>query len=214
MLSVNDENYREYEVYYLMNFVLLGLGAQEEKFYVKSIISVSGNSHYQAVDLDHDFNSNITNPLYQLFASCFLNSQKIMPLLEDVFGGGDIYHAMNDERENLFDDEISERFFKNLEFNTSLDGFENGSCWQELRERSRLFLTKYSLLDNFDFPNPMKFSEFLYPDDFEKYDPAPRWSWCGQFISLEDWMRLKKMTLDAYDGIELALLHKSQSRLG
>ena len=202
MLSVNDENYREYEVYYLMNFVLLGLGAQEEKFYVKSIIPVSGNSHYQAVDLDHDFNSNITNPLYQLFASCFLNSQKIMPLLEDVFGGGDIYHAMNEERENLFDDEISERFFKNLEFNTSLEGFENGSCWQELRERSKLFLKKYSLLDDFDFPSPMKFSEFLYPDDFESYDPSPRWSWSGQLISLEDWTLMKNITTAAYKSVE------------
>ncbi|MFC3217365.1 hypothetical protein [Comamonas sp. JC664] len=86
--------------------------------------------------------------------------------------GGDIYREINNERENLFDDEVSNRFFENLEFNTSLNGFENGECWQELREKSRLFLTKYSLLDNFDFPNPMKFSEFLYPDDFEKYDPA------------------------------------------
>ena len=84
MLSVNDENYRKYEVYYLMNFVLLGLGAQEEKFYVKSIIPVSGNSHYQAVDLDHDFNSNITNPLYQLFASCFLNFISITPFSPDT----------------------------------------------------------------------------------------------------------------------------------
>ena len=202
MLSVNDENYRGYEVYYLMNFVRLGLGAQEEKFYVKSIIPVSRNSHYQAVDLDHDFNSNITNPLYQLFVSCFLNSQKIMPLLEDMFGGGDIYHAMNDERENLFDDEISERFFKNLEFNTSLEGFENGSCWQELRERSKLFLKKYSLLDDFDFPSPMKFSEFLYPDDFESYDPSPRWSWSGQLISLEDWTLMKNITTAAYKSVE------------
>lgn len=203
MLSVNDKNYREYEVYYLMNFVLLGLGAQEEKFYVKSIVPVSVNSHYQTVDLDHDFNSNITNPLYQLFVSCFLNSQKIMPLLEDMFGGGDIYHEMNDERESLFDDEILERFFKNLEFNTSLDGFENGSCWQELRERSKLFLKKYSLLDDFDFPIPMKFSEFLYPDDFESYDPSPRWSWAGQLISLEDWTLMKNITTTAYKNVEI-----------
>lgn len=203
MLSINDEKYEEYEVYYLMNFVLIDCGVQEGKFFVKNIIPVNSNSHYQAVDLDHDFNSNIANPLYQLFVSCFLNSQKIMPLLEDMFGEGDIFHDINNERENLFNDELSNRFFENLEFNTSLDGFENGTCWQELRERSRSFLTKYNLLDNFDFPNPMKFSEFLYPDDFEKYDPAPRWSSCGQFISLEDWMYFKKKTLDAYHGIEL-----------
>ena len=127
-----------------------------------------------------------------------------MPLLEDMFGGGDIYHAMNDERENLFDDEISERFFKSLEFNTSLEGFENGSCWQELRERSKLFLKKYSLLDDFDFPSPMKFSEFLYPDDFESYDPSPRWSWSwsGQLISLEDWTLMKNITTAAYKSVE------------
>lgn len=203
MLSLSDERFCQYEVYYLMNFVLIKPKSQLAHFYVKRIMPVRAELHFQAIDLDHDFNSNITNPLYQLFVSCFLNSQKIMPLLEDMFGGNDIYHEINDERENLFDDELSNRFFENLEFNTSLDGFENGACWQELRERSRLFLRKYSLLNNFDFPNPMKFSEFLYPDDFEEYDPAPRWSWCGQFMSLEDWMYFKKTTLDAYHGIEL-----------
>ena len=204
MVFLNDENYSEYEVYYLMNFVLIESKSQRAHFYVKKIVPVIAELHFQAVDLDHDFNSNITNPLYQLFVSCFLNSQKIMPLLEDMFGGGDIYHAMNDERENLFDDEISERFFKNLEFNTSLEGFENGSCWQELRERSKLFLKKYSLLDDFDFPSPMKFSEFLYPDDFESYDPSPRWSWSwsGQLISLEDWTLMKNITTAAYKSVE------------
>ncbi len=202
MLSINEDTYRDYEVYYLMNFVLLDCGAQEDKFYVKSLFPVSIDSHLQSVDLDHDFNSNITNPLYQLFISCFLNSQKIMPLLESIFGGGDMYHEINNERENLFGEEMSNRFFENLEFNTSLDGFENGACWQELRKRSRLFLKKYSLLDDFDFPNPMKFSEFLYPDDFEEYDPAPRWSSCGQFISLEDWTQMKNITMAAYKDAE------------
>lgn len=175
-----------------MNFVLIKPESQLAHFYVKRIMPVCAELHFQAVDLDHDFNSNITSPLYQLFVSCFLNSQKIMPLLESIFGGGDMYHEMNNERENLFGEEMSNRFFENLEFNTSLDGFENGACWQELRKRSKLFLKKYSLLDDFDFPNPMKFSEFLYPDDFEEYDPAPRWSSCGQFISLEDWTQMKK----------------------
>ncbi|GAB2728629.1 hypothetical protein GCM10027195_39990 [Comamonas sediminis] len=119
-----------------------------------------------------------------------------------MFGGGDIYHEMTNERENLFGEKISNRFFENLEFNTSLDGFENGACWQELRNRSRLFLKKYSLLDDFDFPNPMRFSEFLYPDDFEEYDPAPRWSSCGQFISLEDWTQMKNITMAAYKDAE------------
>ncbi len=202
MLSLSDEGFHQYEVYYLMNFVLIKPESQLAHFYVKRIMPVCAGSHFQAVDLDHDFNSNITSPLYQLFVSCFLNSQKIMPLLEDMFGGGDIYHEMNNERENLFDEKMSNRFFENLEFNTSLDGFENGACWQELRKRSRLFLKKYSLLDDFDFPNPMKFSEFLYPDDFEKYDSAPRWSSCGQFISLEDWTQMKNITMAAYKDAE------------
>lgn len=185
-----------------MNFVLIKPESQLAHFYVKRIMPVCVELHFQVVDLDHDFNSNITSPLYQLFVSCFLNSQKIMPLLESIFGGGDMYHEMNNERENLFGEEMSNRFFENLEFNTSLDGFENGACWQELRKRSRLFLKKYSLLDDFEFPNPMKFSEFLYPDDFEEYDPAPRWSSCGQFISLEDWTQMKNITMAAYKDAE------------
>ena len=80
MVFLNDENYSEYEVYYLMNFVLIESKSQRAHFYVKKIVPVIAELHFQAVDLDHDFNSNITNPLYQLFVSCFLNSQKIIDL--------------------------------------------------------------------------------------------------------------------------------------
>lgn len=39
MLSINDEKYEEYEVYYLMNFVLLDCKVQEGKFFCKKYYS-------------------------------------------------------------------------------------------------------------------------------------------------------------------------------
>lgn len=174
MLTLQDEKYIDYEVYYLMNFVLLPPLEQLKLFYVKNIIPVKRETHYGYVDLDHDFNPRIINPLYQLFISCFLNSLKIMPLLESLHGAGDIYHEMNIQREDIFDERVFEMFFENVEFNTSLEGFNNGVVWQELRVRSRLFLDQWRLLDNIEFSKPLKFTEFLYPEDFLEYESSPR----------------------------------------
>lgn len=209
MLTLQDENYVDYEVYYLMNFMQLPLSEQLNLFYVKDIIPVKSEAHHGYVDLDHDFNPNIVNPLYQLFISCFLNSIKIMPLLEILHGVGDIYHEMNSQREELFDERLSETFFADMEFNTSLDGFNNGVVWQALRVRSRVFLKRCGLLEDIKFSKPLKFTEFLYPEDFLEYEASPRWSLCGQFMSLDDWMYFQKMTMDSYRGIELT---KSFSR--
>jgi hypothetical protein len=126
-----------------------------------------------------------------------------MPLLESLHGAGDIYHEMNSQREKLFDEQLSETFFAEIEFNTSLEGFNHGVVWQALRVRSRVFLKRWGLLEDIKFSNPLKFTEFLYPEDFLEYEASPRWSLYGQVMSLDEWMHFQKITMDAYRGIEL-----------
>ena len=69
MISINDQDYHDYEVYYLMNFILMMPAEQQKFFYIRNIVPVDYAMHHKYVGLDDDFNPNITNPIYQLFVS-------------------------------------------------------------------------------------------------------------------------------------------------
>ena len=78
-----------------------------------------------------------------------------------------------------------------------------GAFWSDLRVRTFNFLEKCQLLDVICFLKPLKFSEFLYPDDFIEYEQVPRWSFFGEFVSQEEWGRLKNITINLYENLEI-----------
>lgn len=203
MVSVNDKNYDNYEVYYLMNFVLMPPIEQLKLFYLKDIIPVEYDMHHRYVNLDERYNPDVTNPIYQLFVAGLSYTGHIMYLLEDLYGSGDIYDDINNYRESLFNEELCNVFFEEVTFNTSVEGFLHGVFWSDLRVRAFNFLDKCQLLDEICFSKPIMFSSFLYPLDFIEYKKVPRWSTFGMAVSQEEWTVLKNITLDLYKDLEI-----------
>ncbi|MDO4658520.1 hypothetical protein [Kingella sp. (in: b-proteobacteria)] len=74
MPSKRDSAHELYEAYFLMNFVQLPPEKQLEHFYLRRIVPVPPEAHYQAVTLDTYYNHLIINPIYQLFVCIGLYS--------------------------------------------------------------------------------------------------------------------------------------------
>jgi len=198
ILPRDDADYIKYENYYLFNFCLKSWEFQLDRFYVKDFNSVEKERHFNVVDLDSDYNPDVINPIYQLFVSGFLYSEGFMLLIEDLYGVHDFYDELNLFREKLFADDFIGDFFEDIQFNTSVYGFVFGGFWVDVRERCRLILDKADLFEDIDCRGPMKFSGFLYPDDFISYKSNPYWSRFGEFVSMDEWVALKERTFSCY----------------
>lgn len=197
-----SKNCEWHEVYRLMNFVLLDPKEQLKFFYVKNIIPVSVSMHFDYVCLDRDFNPKVVNPIYQLFVSGFLHCYKIMTLLDDLYGDHISWLDMESFVNGLFRcSGLNDKFFEDIEVNTSLSGFLEGEVWKDIRKSSRELLEKFDLIDDINFENPIKFSHFMYPDDFSEYKNIPEWSY--RFYSLDEWTEKKNKMMDLYKNIEI-----------
>lgn len=201
ILPREHPDYEVNEPYYLFNFCLLEPEKQWEHFYLKEFAPVPGQLHEEVVCLDVSYNHRIVNPVYQLFvagfhpARWFMNFIDAMTLPEDDFEGwGDVEGLLLD----AFPDSWLDRFFDDLAFNTSRDGFLKGAYWCDLRARCRRFLQSIDMIEELEFPKPMKFYGFLYPDDFLEYKKIPYWSRYGQVVSMEEWSEVKARVEEDY----------------
>ena len=204
MIDRKSPDYREYEVYYLLNFCLLPPVEQLDYFYIKNFAPVTLQEHHLGVNIDSEYNWKIINPIYQLYISGVYYSGEFISLIWDLEGGwSDLYEEMEVLWYELFASDFRGAFFSDLERNTSIKGFIGGSHWPEIRNRAKLLLKKADFLDDgMVYPKPMKFVGFHYPDDFQVYDPYPYWSTCGEFMERADWNRIRDQVFKSYRGAE------------
>ena len=204
MPSKLDPAHALYETYFLMNFVQLPPEKQLEHFYLRRIVPVPPEAHYQAVTLDTHYNHLIINPLYQLFVCIGLYSFELFPLLVHLYGiSGERYERCDRWQPRLFSERFQAAFLSHLTENTSREGFCHGADWQSLRRRCRIFLQTADLLENpwqIAFPQPLKLSGFLYPDDFAHYESVPYWSLYGETMARAEWDEMKAMYDELYHG--------------
>lgn len=202
MPSKRDSAHELYEAYFLMNFVQLPPEKQLEHFYLRRIVPVPPEAHYQAVTLDTYYNHLIINPIYQLFVCIGLYSFELFPLLANLYGiGGERYERCDRWQPRLFSERFQAAFLGNLYANTSREGFCHGADWQSLRRRCRILLKAADLLENpwqLSFPKPLKLSGFLYPDDFDCYEAVPYWSHYGETMARAEWNEMKVMYDELY----------------
>ena len=136
MPSKRDPAHALYETYFLMNFVQLPPEKQLEHFYLRRIVPVPPEAHYQAVTLDTHYNHLIINPLYQLFFCIGLYSFELFPLLVHLYGiSGERYERCDRWQPRLFSERFQAAFLSHLTENTSREGFCHGADWQSLRRR-------------------------------------------------------------------------------
>ena len=184
MPSKRDPAHELYEAYFLMNFVQLPPEKQLEHFYLRHIVPVPPEAHYQAVTLDTYYNHLIINPLYQLFVCIGLYSFELFPLLANLYGiDGERYECCDRWQPRLFNERFQAAFLGNLYANTSCEGFCHGADWWQIT-----------------FPQPLKLSGFLYPDDFDCYEPVPYWSRYGETMARAEWDEMKAMYDELYYG--------------
>ncbi|WP_143326956.1 hypothetical protein [Vandammella animalimorsus] len=197
-LSFEDPDYEKYENYILFNFCQIPPIEQMGFFYVSDFLPVKKEEHCRDLSIDCDYNKDIVNPIYQLFVSGFLYSFKFMELVEEIFDDVSFFRVEG-LMEMTFPNDFKKKFFEDIYFNTSIDGFLHGSYWGEVRLRAESILIECGLLDKISFARPIKFRGFLYPDDFNEYKKIPYWSAYGEVISFDEWSKLRGGVFKNYE---------------
>ena len=179
----------------LLHFGQLPADAQLARFYLRLLKPVSPAQHLAAVDLDNDCDLRITNPAYQLFAALVLHDFSIMYLADAIELDARHHAIVEDHR---FSDDFKRDFVHELAWNTSEAGFRHGTHWQRIRGRCKRLQQLLDVGPAPSLPTPMKFCEFVYPDEVAIYQPYPMWTSFGQFIPEHRWADLRAAVLHDY----------------
>ena len=105
-------------------------------------------------------------------------------------------HAIAED--HRFSDDFKRDFVRELTWNTSEAGFRHGMHWRRIRGRCKRLLQLFDLGPAPSLPTPMKFGEFVYPDELAHYQPYPTWTSLGQFMPEHRWADLRATVLHDY----------------
>ena len=194
--SRKQPDFRDMEPYYNLSFMCMNPRNQLKYFYINRFAAVTKEEHlkYHWLYADETYNFEIINPIYQLFISISERSVRMFDFFPDV--PDEIDFSTFEDPEDLYydllgDGDFFEEFEKKIEIHTTIEDFLNGKEWKELRRRCRVFLKKINLPIWQKFEQPIQFSAFLYPINFEVYAPFPYWSYYKVYDK-ETWRILKR----------------------
>ena len=194
--SRKQPDFFDMEPYYTLSFMCMNPRNQLKYFYINRFAAVTKEEHlkYHWLYADEKYNFEITNPIYQLIIS--FNETKIgmFDLLSQE--NSKIDYSTDEDIEDLYYDllgdyEFWDEFESKIEIHTTIEDFLNGKEWKELRRRCGVFLKKINLPIWQKFEQPIQFSLFLYPINFEEYTPHPYWNRFKTYDK-ETWELLKR----------------------
>ena len=194
--SRKQPDFFDMEPYYILSFMCMNPRNQLKYFYINRFAAVTREEHlkYQWLYCGDTYNTEIINPIYQLYFSMIETTYGLYKLLSEE--NPKINFSTDEDIEDLYCELLEDHclgtdFEKNIEIHTTIEDFLNGKEWKEFRRKCRAFLNKVNLPIWQKFEQPIQFSAFLYPINFEVYTPLPYWSYYTVYAK-ETWESLKR----------------------